>query len=234
MLPHTLAVELFLEHAPKFEHDVNIFHLLSNQSNWIELVKEKNIQSIRNAYGASEVLGPVLSNTITQQSDSCYSPDNLGRLLDDFYQVRLTEQHELEVMHSSNGTHVIQDHFVLDNAKNLWYNNRNTNLRLRGQDIPWGALDCCVQAHGNPSLMCILGDPELDYVYLLVDQSYSQDQIDNVVNLINSQLTETIPGLSIGYIDCVNIAKFINSHKVNLSQVRHHFRTKFNLLSKLT
>jgi hypothetical protein len=228
MLPHSMSVELFLTSAPRFDHTVRIFHLTANQSNWVELVKEKNIQSIRNSYGAIEVDGPVLVNEITQLSDNNYSPFDLGKPLDDFYKIELTAQNNLRVSNSllEVKSHVMQDSFIQDAEGNLRYHNRDKTIRLREQEVPWGALERCVHVHGNPSLMCIIGDGELDQVCLLIDQSYSQNQIDKLVSAINIDLSQLVAGLSIDYISCVDISKFINSHKFNLSQVRNHFRDK--------
>jgi hypothetical protein len=223
-----MAVELFLTCAPRFNHTVKIFHLVANQQSWVELVKEKNVQSIRNSYGAFEVASPVLSNEITQLSDDSYSPFDFGKPLDSFYNIELTDQNNLRVSHPllEVKSHVLMDSFVQDSEGNLRYNNRDKNIRLQGQDVPWGALERCVHVHGNPSLMCIIGDSELDQVCLLIDQSYSQNQIDKLVSAINTDLAMIAPKLSIDHISCVDITKFINSHKFNLSQVRNHFRDK--------
>lgn len=228
MLPHTLSVELFLTSAPRFTHPVKLLQLMANQQNWVELVKEKNVQSIRNSYGAVEVLSPVLSNEITQLSDNSYSPFDFGKPLDNFYNIELTDQNNLRVSHPllEVGSHVIQDYFVQDSNGNLRYDNRDKSIRLRGQDIPWGALERCVQVHGNPSLMCIIGDSDSDQICLLIDQCYSQVQIENLVNCINTDLALVTPGLSVDRVSCVDITKFINSYKFNLSQVRDFFQEK--------
>jgi hypothetical protein len=228
MLPHTLAVELFLTSAPRFNHTVKIFHLVANQQSWVKLVKEKNVQSIRNSYGAVEVLSPVLSNQITQLSDDSYSPFDFGTPLDSFYSIELTDQNNLRVSHPllEVKSHVIQDYFVQDAEGNLRYDNRDKSIRLREHDVPWAALERCVQVHGNPSLMCIIGDSESDQVCLLIDQSYSQDQIDKLVSDINVDLSRLVAGLSIDHVSSVDITEFINSYKFNLSQVRNHFRNK--------
>ena len=232
MLPHTLSVDLFLTCAPRFNHTVKIFHLTANQPNWVELVKEKNIQSIRNSYGSIEVFSPVLVNEINQLSNNSYSPFDFGKPLDDFYNIELTEQHHLKVSHPmlTFGSHVLQDYFVQDSEGNLSYDNRDKSIRLRGQDVSWGALEQCVQLHGNPSLMCIVGHSESDKVCLLIDQRYSQDQVDQLVSNINIDLDRLVTGLSVDCVSCVDIATFINSHKFNLAQVRNHFQDKFELL----
>jgi hypothetical protein len=230
MLPHPLAVELFLTSAPRFNHTVKILHLIANQKNWIELIKEKNIQSIRNSFGDAGVLSPVFSNEITQLSDNSYSPQYFGKPLDDFYKIELTEKNNLRVSHPllKTGSHVIQDYFLQDSEGNLEFETRDSTICLKGQVIAWGDLERCVQVHGNPSLMCIVGDSVSGKVCLLIDQCYSQDQIDKLVSNINTDLALINPELSIDHVSLVDITKFINSHKFNLSQVRNYFHEKFS------
>jgi len=230
LLPHVLSVDLFLKHAPRFDHVVVLVHFQANQTGWIDLVKEKNIQAIQSSYGAVEAPGPILVNEITQHSDSSYSPFNFGQLLDDFYQVRLTDDSELEVRHQHLGVQVLSDYFTHDDQHNLIYHNRNKHICLHGHDVHWDVLEKCVRTHGSASYMCIVGDEKTGCIYMLFDKSYSQDQIDVAVKNINADLAKVNSALFVDYADRVNIVEFINSHKVNLFQVKNHFRNKFNLL----
>jgi hypothetical protein len=229
MLPHPLSIELFLTHAPRFNHTVKIFQLLANQANWIKLIQEKNVQSIRTSYGAMEVFTPVLANEITQQTDDSYSPMNFGQPLDNFYTIELTDQNNLRVSHPllEVKSHVIPDYFIQDHAGNLLYGNRDKTIRLQGQDVLWNVIEQCVHVHGNPSLMCIIAVS--DRVCLLVDQRYSQDQVNQLASKINADLAKIADGVCLDHVSLVDITTFINSHKFNLSQVKRYFIDKFNL-----
>jgi hypothetical protein len=234
LLPHVLAVDLFLKQAPRFDHAVVLMHFQANQTGWIDIIKEKNIQCISSSYGAVEVPGPILINEITQQSDSLYLPFNFGKLLDNFYQVQLTDDGELEVNNQYLGVRVLSDYFTHDDQDNLIYHNRNKHICLHGHDVHWDALEKCVRTHGSASYMCIVGDEKTGCVYMLFDQSYSRDQLDVAVKNINTDLAKVNSALFVDYVDHVNIIEFINSHKVNLFQVKEHFRNKFNLLEDNT
>jgi hypothetical protein len=230
LLPHVLAVDLFLQQAPKFDHAVVLMHFQANQAGWLNIVKEKNIQSVHTSYGAVETMGPILVNEITQDSDSLYMPFNFGKPLDDFYQVCITQDNELEVNNQYRGVRVLSDYFTQDDQGNLIYHNRNKHICLHGHDVHWDELEKCVRTHGSASYMCIVGDEKTGCVYMLFDQRYSQDQIDITVENINADLAKVNLALFIDYVDRVSIIEFINSHKVNLFQVKEHFRKKFNLL----
>jgi len=226
-MPNSITTERFIQNAKKFTKAVDILSLQGNQLNWLEAMREKNINSVTSLFGCMEMSSPVLINTIAKDSPDTHNCMDFGFPIDDFYQVKLINDNKLQVSNKYQGTVVLPDEFELTDTGYV-FRHRNSYLRINDVILSVTDLDNIVKQTADLSLVYLLADPTMNRVYLLIDKTV--DQPDDIVNKINSKLSDLSPLVQINYVDQQNLSDF-RACDMNLNefQVRNHFRTKFKL-----
>jgi hypothetical protein len=210
------------------DHELTFYQLSANFKSWIPIVKEKNIKRIISLYGATATVGPVLCNTITQHTDIEFDVLNYGQPRDDFYQVQLTDDNELEVTNQYRGVRVIHDHFTRDSQGNFIFHHKNKYVRIRNVYVMYDFFESLIAKHVQPGQAYLVPDPTFDYIYLLIDQSMDQHMTDCLIRNVNHELGQYSKFYSIDHVEITRVDTFLVNGILNVPQVRLFFRQKIN------
>ena len=225
-MPNSITTERFIQHAPLFTKPVNIISMQGNQRNWIEPMKEKNIASVSSLFGNMETGGPIFVNRLCMDSADDHDCLNFGFLFDDFYQVKLTNNNQLEVKNKYQGTTLISDTFNLTDTGYVFVH-RNSYMRINDIIFNVSDLDKIVESLPCSDLVYLFPDPTMNRVYLLLDCTI--DDPDDIVSTINTELDKISPLIQVNYVDQQDVGLFKENNRFNEFQIRNHFRTKFKL-----
>jgi hypothetical protein len=226
-MPNSITTERFIQNAKKFTKAVDILSLQGNQLNWLDLMREKNINSVTSLFGCMEMSSPVFINTIAKDSPDTHNCMDFGFPIDDFYQVKLVNGNKLQVSNKYQGTVIFPDEFELTDT-GYEFRHRNSYLRINDVILSVTDLDNIVKQTTDPSLVYLLADPTMNRVYLLIDKTVEQP--DDIVNMINAELSKLSPLVQINYVDQMNLSDFrACDMTLNEFHVRNHFRIKFKL-----
>jgi hypothetical protein len=222
-------VNSLLTLSPRFNHDVSFYLLQANYKTWVSLVKEKNVKQVVSTYGATPVCGPVLLNTLTQDADDTFDVLNFGKPLDDFYQVQNIDGTAIEVTNQYRGAKIVHDCFTNDDQGNFVFHQKNNQVRIRNV---WTSVDFfnslnAIATRTINGRACLVPDGVYDQIYLLVDLSVPQADLDQLVLNINHRLNQHHNNYCIDHVMVVDdIAIFLNDQTPDNSRIRYYCRGK--------
>ena len=227
--PNNLSLELFIKTCPPLEHDVDLYCLQANLKSWIPMVKRSNVRSITSIFGASEVLSPIFVNVITRDTPDDHDVLNYGKLLDDFFDVEITEDQRFKVTNKWRGTYILNDHFQQDDNGNYHYVKRTDMMRINEATITFDACETISRQHFTTNKAFLIPDTLTNKIYLLVDDEFSS-KVDEKLPLINKALADINPILKVDFVDCQPIMKFYDQIKFSYVWGKAHFREKHQLI----
>lgn len=220
-------VDSILKLSPKYNHEVSIYQLGPNYRTWVQVVKEKNVKQIVSMYGTSSTCGPVLLNVVTQRADDTFNVLNFGTPLDNFYQVQNIDGTAIEVNNQYRGKKIVHDCFVNDEQGNFVFNQKNNQVRIRNVWTAVEFFDSLNEVVGQTTnnKACLVPDGQFDQIYLLVDHTVPQTNLDQLINDITHQLKQRCNHFCIDQVLTVDdITVFLQNQDTNKSHVRRYFR----------
>ena len=220
-------IDSILKLSSKFNQEVSFYQLAPNWQYWVPVIKEKNVKQIISMYGTSATCGPVLLNVMTQDADDQFDVLNYGTPRDNFYQVQNIDGTAIEVHNQYRGTKLVHDCFVNDDQGNFVFSQKNNQVRIRNV---WTTVEFFDSLNNVVSQMannkaCLVPDGTFDQIYLMVDSSMTQTDLDQLVNDTNHQLNQHHRHYCIDQVLTVDdITIFLIDHEVNKSHVRRYAR----------
>jgi hypothetical protein len=222
-------IDNLLQTVTKFNHDVSFYLLTANFKSWLPLIREKNIKEIVSMFGSSLTVGPVLINKLTQTVSDDFDVLNYGKPLDDFYQVSMNDAHHLEVTNQYRGACTLADYFTTDDSGNFIFHHRDNYIRIQNVYVAYDFFEKLIAKHISPNLARLIPDAPFNQIYLMVDESLSQSDLDQLIHNINRELDNYSKHYKITNIGIVNLNYFLHNGVLAVSQVKLFFRQKFNL-----
>jgi len=229
MFPNQYVLDEFVSTAPILPTALTAHVLGSNRLRWIEHMQKSNIKYVHAHWGFSEQEGPILLNTLTQDSTKDFDTFNFGQPVDDFYELKLIEQ-GLEVYNHYRGTYVAKDLLTQDTDGNYIFHGRMHGVRIRDQIVDWNTLIDITNNMFDYDQAYIIPDSEYRELYLLIDSSLEHDPSTvKKIEHINQELTKIDPYMYIRYISYKPIIEFYDFSKFSYLLAKIHFRQTFNL-----
>ena len=230
MFPNQYVLDEFINTAPVLTTALTAHMLNSNRVNWIESMKKSNIQCVHAHWGFSEQEGPILLNTITQNSNKDFDTFNFGQPVDDFYSVKLTNQ-GLEVWNKYRGTYVAKDLLTQDNKGNYIFHGRMHGVRIGDQILNWNTLLDITNNLFDYDQAYLVPDSEHNELYLLIDSALECDPCTaEKISTIKQELLKISPHILLRYISYSPIIEFYDVSKFSYLLAKTHFRQIFNLI----
>ena len=93
-VPYNSVIEEILASSLDYPN-LTIFNLAFLQQSWIKACKSNKVKSIKSIFGCNETSGPIFLPSIDSDIED-FDPKNVGKMLDDFYQIKL-EKNTLNV-----------------------------------------------------------------------------------------------------------------------------------------
>ena len=227
--PNNLALEHFISEVPRLEHDLDLYCLQANLKTWIPLVKRSNVRSITSIFGASEVLSPIFVNVITRDTPDDHDVLNYGKLLDNFFEVEITEDQRFKVTNQWRGTYILNDHFEQDANGDYHYVKRTDMMRINEVTLTFDACESISRKHFGINNAYLIPDTLTNKIYLLVDDAFSS-VIDEKLPFINQALADINPILKVDFVDHQPIMRFYDQIKFSYVWGKVHFRSKHKLI----
>lgn len=227
--PNNLALEQFITECPPLQHDIDLYCLQANLKTWIPLVKRSNVRSVTSIFGASEVLSPIFVNIITRDTPDDHDVLNYGKLLDDFFDVEITEDQRFKVTNFWRGTYILNDHFEKDAEGNYHYVKRTDMMRINEVTVTFDACESISKQYFGINKAYLIPDTLTNKIYLLVDKEF-ESVVDERLPLINQELAKIDPILKVDFVDCLPIGQFYDQIKFSYVWGKAHFREKHKLV----
>jgi hypothetical protein len=227
--PNNLLLEQFISTTPPLEHDLDLYCLQANLKTWIPMVKRSNVRSVTSIFGASEVLSPIFVNVITRDSPDDHNVLNYGKLLDDFFEVELTNDQRFKVSNCYRGTYILNDHFELDADGNYHYVKRTDLMRINEVTLTFDECETISKKYFGINKGYLVPDTLTNKIYLLADEEF-KSVIDEKLPLINQDLANINSILKVDFVDCLPIIKFYDQIKFSYVWGKAHFREKHQLV----
>lgn len=218
----------YLMTTPRLNHHLDIVTLFYVNAHCVQLLKEKNIGSIRNVFGDTTIGYGFLVKIVDQSTDpNTYDSKLIGPKLDEFFDFKI-ENGYLHVMARGLGEtqwKTSYDKFELrDN--NFWFFGRGNNYRIADEWINLGEMDAQAQKYFGDDGATVIIDNEEQQLYLSIWKPSKQG-----LEQFNTFLQEKFQHVRLNKIDqSLDPLQFTVSRKIDRQKLMLHFRNQPNLL----
>jgi len=212
----------FLTHTVKLQHKLDIITLFYVNKQCIELIKKKNISSIRNVFGDTTIGYGFLVKIVDQNTDpETYINNKIGPKLDDFFDFKIEDGYLYVKAVGLGETEwkTSKDKFELKNGFYYFYG-RGTEFRICDEWINLGTIDKKITDLFGDDGGTIVIDNEEQQLYLAIWK-----QNDEAEQKFRQYLLE-----SFQYVKLNKVAKdldpveYIVSRKIDRQKLLRYFR----------
>jgi len=195
-----------------------IYTLFIIRKEWIEKVKEQKVKDVISIFGSNETSGPIMIN---QATDIDFSEDTYKQV-DDFYQISVNDNNELEVKMPIYDKIVCTNDTVKILENKIKYIGRSNLYRINDLEIDIGIYQKEIKKYINADLIV---DTKQNRIYLAIWDL--RENLD-IIKKIDSLLKDNSNGLHfITSYECLNYQDFLSGIKLDNEALREHFRNKF-------
>jgi acyl-coenzyme A synthetase/AMP-(fatty) acid ligase len=217
----TVMTDKIIQNLGKLDHSLTIIALSFILPHWEDMVKNKNIHRIVSSFGSSETGGPIFAPELNKHTNG-FDAMNYGKLVDDFFTVRIVND-TLHVTNKSNhNTIVMQDKFTFENGA-YRYHGRSSLLRVNDVEVIFNELDKYAERFFNKDAIVIVDVPRQQF-YLALFKNIDQSLIDDFYQEFETKYNpNTIKVNAI-----VDLNEFVVGVKIDRELLRDYFRTLIN------
>lgn len=207
----------YLRSTPTVSHAVKITTLYQITPESLQLLKEKNIQSIQSPFGDTTIGMGFFVKTVTQATDEQnYDVSNMGPQSDDFFQCKV-EDSKLYVRCPDLGEdwRTSNDLFELING-NFYFKGRANQYRINSEWIKLNELEAKINELFGLNGASIVVDPDMQKIYLAIWKPNAQAE-----KQINKFMEDNYENVTISYVlRNGKFEHFYNSRKIDNSKIR--------------
>jgi acyl-coenzyme A synthetase/AMP-(fatty) acid ligase len=212
----------FLTHVEPLKHHLDIITLFYVNKQCIELLKEKNIRSIRNVFGDTTIGYGFLVKVVDQNTNpETYVVNKIGPKLDDFFDFKIENKHLYvkAVGLAETEWKTSQDQFELIDGHYHFYG-RGNNFRIGDEWINLGALDKKVAELFFDDGATVVIDNEEQKMYLSV---WKQNPVAELE--LKNYLTQTYQAVTVNKIARdLDPIQYTVSRKIDRQKLLQYFR----------
>ena len=212
----------FLTHVKPLQHHLDIVTLFYVNKQCIELLREKNIASIRNVFGDTTIGYGFLVKVVNQATDpSTYVVSQIGPKLDDFFDFKIEDGylHVKAVGLGETEWRTSHDKFALiDN--NYHFYGRGNNYRIGDQWINLGDIDKKVAEIFSDDGATVVIDNEEQQIYLSIWKQNANAEVE-----FDRYLTTTYENVAVNKIARdLDPYEYTVSRKIDRQKLLRYFR----------
>ncbi|CAB4129023.1 hypothetical protein UFOVP112_129 [uncultured Caudovirales phage] len=226
MLYTTKLVTDWLIASGPVDHPVKIQTLYQITPEIINLIKEKNINTVFGNFGSSEIGGPFFVKRITPNVNlDTYEINNMGKPLDDFWQLEVRDG-KLWIKSDILGIDwaTANDKFEQRNG-DFYFLGRENFYRIGEEWFDLGVLEKQLAEYFKDQASIVV-DPNLQKLYLAIWEE-NKDSENRFISFMNS----TFSTLHIDYIIRGEpLESFSNGRKIDTSLIRDYCRNKLGII----
>jgi hypothetical protein len=216
---HTQALTLkFLKDTDKLDHTLDIMTFYNLPLDAIELVKQKNIYSVRSSFGDA-MIGAVVFLKIVDKNFSITESNYVGDVVDNFYDLKIVDGILwMSIPSLGQEWKTSGDRFTYKNGK-YYFHGRANQYKIGKHKLILGDLDFEVEKL-FASAATVVVDQEYEKIYLAVWQPNARAEI-----LFNDFLSKNYKGLKVDQTARnLDPFQFTVARKIDREKVKNYFR----------
>lgn len=212
----------FLHLTHPLAHDLDIVTLFNVTKQDIELIKEKNIKSVKVVFGDTTIGLGFFAKSIDQSTDvDSYEANNMGPKLDNFFDLKIQDNMLwISIPELSEDWTTSFDKFELVNG-NFYFHGRSNQYRFGPDWLVLGEIEAKVEEFFGPNNATIVIDNDLKQIYLAVWDN-SQDAIESFKSYVEKKYEVARINKIAQDLD---YDEFLTSRKIDRQRLRDYFRS---------
>jgi acyl-CoA synthetase (AMP-forming)/AMP-acid ligase II len=178
-----LADNLKLEN--KINDDMIIYVLTSIDRSAADRITKDFGYPIQSIFGCTETSGPLFLPVVNAENVESFDKNNQGKILDDFYKIRLNQTGLLEIDMPDGKTVCTGDRFSINKHQEWVHGGRDDVYRINGQPVYIDPLAECIENFTKRSIsdqsFDIVIDTEMNSIYLRTDSRIDLEKLNDFI-----------------------------------------------------